>query len=339
MKKLILGLALLFGLSAQAQMPLFRNQWTTNVPGAYVRGNVDLGTATDFVRVNGWLTNGVGVTILDNGLRLVGGTFDESVSFGDFDKYVPYNAGTGHLMSAGVLILMIDSNNDQTDRYLGIKANSNTGAGTELVRFQENGLSGVGTNAPNYRWDVHGTVRGTNIVADPPLWDDVRISLATLSNPSAQPGKITFAGGLTVYGFDDASTEQLDFTLQLPHGVNTNNAYGLRLHLHWTVNAAPTPPNTNVVWGLEWSIANPLTAYPSVTITNRVTNGIDTVRYHQIASLVRITNWTESAVLIGRLFREGGNTSDNLTGDAIGLSLDGHYPRRQFGSIAEFGDY
>ena len=105
------------------------------------------------------------------------------------------------------------------------------------------------------------------------------------------------------------------------------------------MRAAPTPPNTNVVWGLEWSIANPLTAYSAVTITNRVTNGIDTVRYHQIASLVRITNWTESAVLIGRLFREGGNTSDNLAGDAIGLSLDGHYPRRQFGSVLEFGDY
>jgi hypothetical protein len=339
MKKLIYGLAVLFGVSAQAQMPLFRNQWTTNVPGAYVRGFVDIGTASDIMRVNGFMTNGTGIVVLDNYVRLQGGQFSDYFGFADFDKYVPYNAGVGYLMSAGSMVLTIDSNNDQTDRVLFFKSNNNAGGGSELMRLQENGRLGIATNDPQYTLDVHGTVRGTNIVADPPLWDDVRISLATLSNPSAQPGKITFAGGLTVYGFDDASTEQLDFTLQLPHGVNTNNAYGLRLHLHWTVNAAPTPPNTNVVWGLEWSIANPLTAYSAVTITNRVTNGIDTVRYHQIASLVRITNWTESAVLIGRLFREGGNTSDNLAGDAIGLSLDGHYPRRQFGSVLEFGDY
>ena len=329
----------MFGLSASAQMPLFRNQWTTNVPGAYVRGFVDIGTASDVMRVNGFLTNGQGIVVLDNSVRLQGGQFADYVGFADFDKYVPYNAGVGYLMSAGSLVVTIDSNNDQTDRVLFFKSNNNAGGGSELMRLQENGRLGIGTNDPQTLLHVHGTITGTNIIADPPVWDDVRIALGTLSNPSAQPGKVSFTGGLTVYGFDDSSTEQLDFTLQLPHGVNTNNVYGLRLHLHWTSTATPVAPNTNVVWGLEWTIANPFAAYPSVTITNRATNGLAVARNHQLAIFTKITNWVESAVIIGRIFREGGNTADNLPGDAIGLSLDGHYARRAFGSLDEFGDY
>jgi hypothetical protein len=172
-----------------------------------------------------------------------------------------------------------------------------------------------------------------------PSWDDVRISLGTLSSPSAQPDKINPCGGLNVYGFDDSSTEQLDFQLQIPHGIETNNAYGVRLHLHWSGSTAVTPPNSNVVWGVEWTLANPFENFFTTTITNRVTNGLAAATTHMVVPLVTFTNYVESCVVVGRLFREGGNAGDTYVGDACGLSLDAHFGRIRLGSDNEFGDY
>lgn len=267
---------------ANAQMPVFRNQWTTNVPGAYIRGNIILG---DALGTFGLLTTG------------------------------PFtNRGTVYFEGGTTYFL--------------------DGIEVQLESTFQQGL-----NIGGVVW-VTNTVYATNFTLTIPQWNDERIPLSALSSPSSTPGFVTLSGGLSCYGFDKASEEQLDFELQLPHGISTNTAYGIDLHLHWTGTTALTAGTSNVVWGLEWAMAKIGENYSATTITNRVTNRLNSVRYHQISDLVRITNgFGESTVIIGRLFRDGGNASDTYDGDAIGLSLDTHYPVIRLGSSNENTDY
>jgi opacity protein-like surface antigen len=307
------------------------------------------------------LTNGTGICVVTGAVQAIQGTANAYFGYDLHDRYMPFVGGAGFMVSAGSLTFDIDSNNDQVDRIFKIEHNSNTGAGTELMRVQEDGRVGIGTNDPQYALHVHGTISATNIIAPtiaatnvtatgtisasnvtawPPRWDDVRIGLGGLSAPGSAPGRVVFRGGLSCYGFDDNSTEQLNFEMQLPHGTTTNTAYGVHLHVHWTQTNAIGGANSNVVWGVEYAIANPMTLYSTTTITNWVTNGITVPFFHQIAEWPAITNNIgESSVLMGRIFREGANASDTLAGDAIGMSLDAHYPRISFGSAKEDGDY
>jgi hypothetical protein len=407
MKKIVIAFILvLLACLAQAQMPIFRNMFSTNVPGAWVRGNPTFGNGSGFFIVNQSFTNVTGNAYFGGGTTLFAdGILVEQPSI-FYDDVIVSNFFRVQVDAAGGVDFMIHTNDYGTGTPLFIVNNGTVGInrdsqpsysisansywaqtmtaenslyspahwfgtvnglprlnlygggivvlpqvgttnwwtwadtnGTPKSVVNSNGWFGVNTLTPTAELEVNGQAKATNFLQTVPSWDDLRISLNTLSSPSAQPGKVTFAGGLSVYGFDAASEEQLDFSIQIPHGITTNNAYGLRLHLHWTGLATPAGANTNVVWGLEYSFANPGQIFPTTTITNRTTNGIITAYTHRIASILTVTNLKESGILVGRLFRDGGNTSDNYATDAAGLSLDGHYGRIKFGSDAEFGDY
>lgn len=406
MKKTFLIFLLAFlACFANAQMPVFRNMFTTNVPGAWVRGNPTFGNGSGFFIVNQPFTNvtgnayfGGGTTLFADGILVeqpsifyddvivsnffrvqvdAAGGVDFMIHTNDYGTGTPLmivrNGTVGFNMdSQGSYSVSASSywaNNMSVQNWVyvpslyfkeagtprlqlyggGIRAYPETGTtnwwvwattnGTPQSVVNSNGWFGIKTLTPTAELEVNGQAKATNFMQTVPSWDDVRIPLSTLSSPSSQPGKVTFLGGLNVYGFDDASEEQLDFQLQLPHGITTNNAYGIRLHLHWTGTAVSAAPNTNVVWGVEYAFANPITVYPATTITNRITNGLIAIRLHAIAPILTLTNVKESGVMVGRLFRDGGNGGDTYAGDALGLSLDAHFGRIKMGSDAEFGDY
>lgn len=171
-----------------------------------------------------------------------------------------------------------------------------------------------------------------------PVWNDVRVPVSLLRAPGAKPDYGVWTNGLNATLFDSGGTESVYSELQTPHGMSTNNTYGIRFHLHWTGIGTPAWGSSNVVWGLEYTVANPGVVFPAST-TVYTTNGLVSKGYHAIAHIVTITNVTESAVISMRLFREGGNSSDTYPTDAIGLSFDAHYPAINLGSTNEFGDY
>lgn len=433
MKKLFLIFVLAFlACFVQAQMPIFRNQFTTNVPGAYVRGPTTfsgLGTwwngltstglstfvgpmyvsgpaGTSSVSIgfqaltNAEFSTAVGSLAGQHATLAVHGTFlgrsagqwitnaESPTAVGANAALRAYNANQGTFLGAYAGLRAFDATNaTMVGRSAGLYASNTayaTFVGHQAGRYATNApfatflgahtgpdasindaniwnsvaigynakvtssnqfilgtgqRVGINTNAPTTHLEVHGSIRSTNFQLIKPLWDDVRIPVSSLSSPSSQPGRVTYRGGLTVYGFDDASTEQLSFELQWPHGLDTNNAYGIRIHLHWTATNAIAGANSNVVWGMEYSWANPFQAFNTTTITNLYTNGLIAPHIHCIVPMVTITNIKESGVLIGRLFREGGNGGDTFAGDALGISLDAHYPRLQMGSHGEFGDF
>lgn len=371
MKKiLIIFIVCFLACFTQAQMPIFRGQFTTNVPGAYVRGNSTFGTAgTGTYTFNGQLltyvdalggvdfmvsTNiygtGVPLFIIRNGTA--GFNMDSqgsySVSASSYwgqrytaDLYVfspsywlgsvnglprmsIFGGGAGFYPQTGTTNWMV---------WLDTNA-----APVSVV--SSNGFFGIFETNPQYAVDVNGTVQATNLQLSVPQWNDERVPMSALSSPSSTPGWVTFVGGVSVYGFDKNSEEQLDFELQLPHGIATNEIYGIDIHIHWTGNTALTAGTSNVVWGLEYLFAEVGGTFPASTTTVRITNRLDSVRFHKYSEFGKITNgFGESTVLLGRLFRDGANASDTYDGDALGLSFDIHYPALRLGSFNEDGDY
>ena len=414
MKKitLLVFVILLLASFGLAQMPIFRGQFTTNVPGAYVRGASVFGDGlgTYSFTVNNPFTNLVGNAYFGGGtsyfqdgieVRTGGSIFHDYITVSNYQHIIVdhlggvdfmistnlYGVGTTvplFILRNGTFGINMDSqptysisassywaNNMTADTFVyspnhwfgtlgglprlsglgvqGIGMYPQTGAdnwwtwhdtnGAPVSVVHSNGWFGVQTLTPEAPIDVDGQVIATNFTLRVPQWDDVRVPMGALGSPSSQPGRPNFIGTIKAYAFDDASTEELHFELQLPHGLATN--YPVDLHMHWSALVNSAGANSNVVWGLEYAYCNPFAIFPAGSTTIYITNGFNTARQQLISELFEVPpgSYVESALLIGRLFREGGNASDNYPEDAYGLSLDAHYPRVQMGSVDEDGDY
>lgn len=176
-----------------------------------------------------------------------------------------------------------------------------------------------------------GTPTVSSLTITQAAWDDVRIPMASVRLGASAPDYATFKGSTRVIRWNDSGEKSVEWEVQVPHGLNTNNVYGVKLHLHWTSAVA----TTGAVWAVEWVAANPGAAYGN-SVTNKIT-ATNTLAYkHTITGLLTLSNLVESAVVVGRLWRD---TTDTSTDDLYGLSLDAHYVRRQLGSAAEMGDF
>jgi hypothetical protein len=109
-----------------------------------------------------------------------------------------------------------------------------------------------------------------------------------------------------------------------------------------TIRGGNSTNTGSVVWKLDYSWANPVTApgntFPEPT-TLPVTAAADGTAYkHQIAAFGEIdgTGFRESSVLMCRVYRDGSDAADTFTGVAWGLSLDFHIQVTGNGSIEEY---
>jgi hypothetical protein len=180
-------------------------------------------------------------------------------------------------------------------------------------------------------WQMISGVTATESV----YWDDLRVPLSSTRIGATSPTIRTFMGNTRAWGFDAGTAQMMEFETQIPHGISTN--YGIRPHLHWTLMDGAGGAS-NVVWGLEVTIANGGAVFPSTT-TYYMTNTCGTNFFHTKGAFPELTGLKESAVVVGRLFRDAANASDNVAVEAFPLSLDWHVPKVRLGSVAEYGDY
>lgn len=174
-----------------------------------------------------------------------------------------------------------------------------------------------------------------------PEWDDLRVPMtATQGGGVKDPDLAEFrddgAGSTGVYSFafDKTSEEELFFAAELPHGYKEGT--DLLPHVHWGTDLA-TAVGT-VIWGLEYTVSNPISGTFGTTDTLEATYtfGGDIQFDHEILSLGTIdgTALKISAMLLCRVYRKA--TADTFDGDAFLHELDFHYRADTAGSVLTF---
>jgi len=167
------------------------------------------------------------------------------------------------------------------------------------------------------------------------VWDDLRVPMTSVSKGGANDpdfAKVQDSGGTTTgvysYHFDKNTEEELFFSVQLPHTWRQES--GIEPHAHW----APTDAGTGtVVWGLEYTWANIGSAFPATSLLTVADPGDGTADKHQLASFGTIdgAGFTHSSMLLCRVYRAAGATSDNYDADAALLEVDFHYEINSLG--------
>jgi hypothetical protein len=185
--------------------------------------------------------------------------------------------------------------------------------------------------------DDSGGLTCNYLVQNTPTWNDVRIPMASMRQGSAAPTLddfVALATPIRAWKFKNGATEQLEFELQVPHGITDDAAYGVRLHIHWSCQSA-TGAN-KVGWYIAATYANIGEVFgPSVTY-GPGTGATTTPYEHVVTPVHTLTGLKESAVIVGKIWRD---PADTYAGnDVFGLSLDAHCASIQLGSIEEIPD-
>lgn len=178
---------------------------------------------------------------------------------------------------------------------------------------------------------------GTNAFATNLLtrWDDIRIPGMAFNNGVAPPdlGNFLGAGGLQIFMFDGTNDEYGHSAFQMPETWKEGSS--IYPHIHWVRTAAPVGVNTNVVWGLEYSIANRDETYPAPT-TIYITNGVSGVDWqHQFSEFpeISMSGKTNQAVCVIRLFRDADSASDSYGPDAGFLHFGVRFLKDSAGAV------
>jgi len=143
--------------------------------------------------------------------------------------------------------------------------------------------------------------------------------------------------------FADGAIQEVNFSVQLPHGYKEGST--IYPHIHWAPSSVAAAL-TRVRWVLEYQWVDLHGAFTATTATSAVgTEVVDgatesLVQYeHAITPIgtgIVGTGKKISSILMCRLYRDGGGVGDNFTGTAALLSIDFHYEIDTFGSRTEF---
>lgn len=224
-------------------------------------------------------------------------------------------------------------------------ASQNVDLGTHSITSGSS-RTGSATNYTNLDSTGHQTMAGE---AKP--WDDLRIEPSV--RQAAGTGVPTFekwfddnvntSRGVFLYSFtkeNTANQKEIFFTMQMPHSWDGGT---FDIHVHWT--PAATENATEVIWGLEYCMkdigevfADTVIVYSSGTL---VPDDANITQYkHYISSFAGITPGADanglSMILIGRVFRRSGDTSDTYTNKVGLLYIDAHYQLNSLGSTDEY---
>ncbi len=196
----------------------------------------------------------------------------------------------------------------------------------------------VGNDTDNIELEADGTLvmNGTATV-----WDDIRVSaLSTKLGPIKQPTFSQFADdgagstGVYTYMFADNAEEQVFFSVLIPHGYKLGS--NLHLHVHWSPQTTDTG---QVDWFLEYTISNLDGTFGDTAIVIMSATGDGIINKQQLAEHITSIDGSGlqlAAMLICRLYRDGGAGNDDFTGDAALLEFDIHFEQDTIASHEEY---
>lgn len=163
-------------------------------------------------------------------------------------------------------------------------------------------------------------------------WDDMTVDLQrSIKLGVTDPEWGAWRGGnIYTYHFDDTRDEELAFSIQMSHQYKHGTT--MNLHVHYSPDTTATG---NVVWGIGYTMGCINDTMNAEVIVTAAATIASPSQYKHL--LIDITNNipscnNPSAVIFGRVFRNGSSSNDTLTGDCSGLSLDIHYQKDSPGS-------
>ena len=180
-------------------------------------------------------------------------------------------------------------------------------------------------------------------------WDDLKVPVNSLKiKGTVDEAKWdVFIGSTALLWFENNKSQDVVFTLQMPHAWKEGS--DIFPHVHWTTgkNGSGSAPGSDTVeWNLEYSWASVGEVFPGTTINTKSTvaapntgDGHVALKEHVITPLGSIAGTFEgvkktlSSMLVCRLYR---SASDSYGGDAGLLEIDFHYEIDSDGSRQEY---
>lgn len=148
-----------------------------------------------------------------------------------------------------------------------------------------------------------------------------------------QPTWSTFRGGIPAYEFVPGATNELWLYLPIPHDYTSKDGGKFDGMVYPNIHWSTTGTDTGVArWGIEYTIARGY-GYEAFPTT-------DTIYIEQAASGTAYTHYVAEpsegngiytdglevdALVLMRVFRDGGHGNDTLTDSAFGFSVNLHY--------------
>jgi hypothetical protein len=170
-------------------------------------------------------------------------------------------------------------------------------------------------------------------------WDDLRFNIADVAPGIANPPdwvQVSALGNLYVLAFNKNTQEEIYFWPQIPHRWEQGST--LHPHVHWINHEGTTG---DVVWGLEYSVANINGVFPAsttVTATAACVALDGGLPVHQMTELptIDMTGKTLSSMMFCRFYRVADDAADTADDDVGLLEVDFHYQIDSTGSRQEY---
>lgn len=197
-----------------------------------------------------------------------------------------------------------------------------TDAATAIINVDStNGVVTLGDIAGGNTTEIEadGTLKFNG---DARVWKDLIMPAGNLRPGATPPAFAAFLGGIYAPRFDAGTRDEVHGSVELQHDYK--EGADLLFHVHWS----PTTTNTgNIVWGVEYTVANLGTTFPAALVvpgTPVAASGV--VNRHQLNNVITIpgAGLKIGAVVVFRLYRQNGGT-DTFTGNAFLHSIGIHY--------------
>ena len=183
------------------------------------------------------------------------------------------------------------------------------------------------------------SVDGIKMYGSAQGWQDLRVASSSIkASTTTPPDWGTFIGNINAWLFagTGVNAEEVFFELQLPHGINT--AEPLQPHVH--VAPMTSGGTGNIKFFMEYTLSDAGDAFPAATTVSG-SLAVGAQYEHMIIGLdpgIDISGVGDSAIIMGRVYRDPADAGDTYGNDVALLSIDFHHVIESFGSDDPIGD-